>query len=238
MLGTLIVGHKVAGAVYSANRPLFLLSWISNRVALPSLARSKWLDNLVSQVILKTARPPYYTRLESLEDVRFEPDIDPDRLTIYADTEWLDWRYLQSPFQYAVLAVGDPKQPDAVAIVRTASNKTVDGREVLHGYLMDVIKSSGAPSNADIRPLALASRGCESDAVIQLRVPLFEALSTRRCSPRSASGQNDLLSFNRAFLCERHQITEYLVALIVTRLPTRGQIGSKRHPVMEQFKMR
>ena len=30
------------------------------------------------------------------------------------------------------------------------SNKTVDGREVLHGYLMDVIRSSGAPSNADI----------------------------------------------------------------------------------------
>src|SRR5258708_468172 len=52
MLGTLIVGHKVAGAVYSANRPLFLLSWISNRVALPSPARSKWLDNLVSQVII------------------------------------------------------------------------------------------------------------------------------------------------------------------------------------------
>ena len=61
--------------MYSANRPLFLLSWISNRVALPSPARSKWLDNLVSQVILKTARPPYYTRLEPLEDVRFEPDM-------------------------------------------------------------------------------------------------------------------------------------------------------------------
>src|SRR5713101_2735910 len=76
MLGTLIVGHKVAGAVYSANRPLFLLSWISNRVALPSLARSKWLDNLASLVILKTARSSQYTRLESLENVRFEPDID------------------------------------------------------------------------------------------------------------------------------------------------------------------
>src|ERR1700675_1718102 len=85
-------------------------------------------------------------------------------------------------------------------------------------------------------PLELASPGCESGAVIQLRVPLFEARGTKRCSPRLASGQNDLLSFNQAFLCELHQITEYLVVLIVTRLPTRGQIGSKRHPVMEQFK--
>jgi hypothetical protein len=150
MLGTLIVGHKVAGAVYSANRPLFLLSWLGNRIALPSPARAKWLDNLVSQVILKAARPTYCTRLESLEDVRFEPEIDPSRLTIYADTEWLDWRYLHSPFQYAILAVGNPKQPDALAIVRTASNKTVDGREVLHGYLMDVIRSSSAPGNAGI----------------------------------------------------------------------------------------
>src|SRR6266481_3170267 len=86
------------------------------------------------------------------------------------------------------------------------------------------------------KPLELASRGCESGAVIQLRVPLFEALGTKRCSPRLAFGQNDLLSFNRAFLCERHQITEYPVVLIVTRLPTRGQIGSKRHPVIDQFK--
>ena len=77
------------------------------------------------------------------------------------------------------------------------------------------------------RLLALVLRGCESGAVIQLRVPLFEARSTKRCSPRLASGQNDLQSFNRAFLCERHQITEYPVVLIGTRLPTLGRIGSR-----------
>src|SRR5216683_1566896 len=181
MLGTLIVGHKVAGAVYAANRPLFLLSWISNRIALPSPVRAKWLDNLVSQVMLKAARPPYCTRLESLEDVRFEPEIDPSRLTIYADAEWLDWRYLHSPYQYAILAVGNPKQPDALAIVRTASNKTVDGREVLHGYLMDVIRSSGAPSNADIEAARagvawLRERRCHSVKSAFVRGTRYEAV--------------------------------------------------------------
>src|SRR5260370_24633756 len=95
MLGTLIVGHKVAGAVYSANRPVFLLSWISNRIALPRPLRSFRLDDLLSRVVLRVARAPRYTRLVSFEDVRFEPEIDPDRLTVYADAEWLDWRYVQ-----------------------------------------------------------------------------------------------------------------------------------------------
>jgi hypothetical protein len=184
MLGTLIVGHKVAGAVYSANRPLFLLSWITNRIALPAPLRAKWLDNLVSQMLLKAARPAYCSRLESLEDVRFEPHIDPDRLTIYADTEWLDWRYLQSPYQYAILAVGNPKQPDAVAIVRTASNKTVDGREVLHGYLMDVIRSSGASSNAAIEAARagvawLRERRCHSVKSAFVRGSLYETLLSK-----------------------------------------------------------
>jgi hypothetical protein len=150
MLGTLIVGQKVAGAVYSANCPLFLLSWISNKIALPRPLRSSILDGLLSKAFLKRTTTPRYTRLESLENVRFEPEIDPDRLTIYADVDWLDWRYLQSPFQYAILAVGDPKRPDALAIARTASNKSADGRDVLYGFLMDVIKCTGASSDAEI----------------------------------------------------------------------------------------
>jgi hypothetical protein len=184
MLGTLIVGQKVAGAVYSANRPLFLLSWLSNRIALPPPLRAKWLDNLVSQVLLKAVRPTYCTRLESLEDVRFEPEIDPNRLTVYADTEWLDWRYLRSPYQYAILAAGNPKQPDALAIVRTALNKTVDGREVLHGYLMDVIRSSGAPTNADIEAARagvawLREQRCHSVKSAFVRGTQYEALLSK-----------------------------------------------------------
>jgi hypothetical protein len=150
MLGTLIVGQKVAGAVYSANRPLFLLSSLSNKIALPRPLRSSRLDDLVSRVLLKTSKAPPHTRVASFKDLRFEPEIDPNRITIYADAEWLDWRYLKSPFQYAVLAVGSPEQPNALAIVRTASNKTADGREVQYGYLMDVIRSSGASDNAEI----------------------------------------------------------------------------------------
>jgi hypothetical protein len=184
MLGTLIIGHKVAGAVYSANRPLLLLSWTANRIALPSLLRAKWLDNLVSRVLLQAARPAYSTQLESLEDVRFKPEIDPNRLTVYADTEWLEWRYLQSPYQYAILAVGNPKQPDALAIVRTASNKTVDGREVLHGYLMDVIRSSGASSNAEIEGARagvawLRERRCHSVKSAFVRGTRYEELLSK-----------------------------------------------------------
>src|SRR5260370_543957 len=75
------------------------------------------------------------------------------------------------------------------------------------------------------RPLELASRGYENGAVTQLRVLLFEALSTNRCSPRLAFGQNDLLSFNPASVCERHPITAYPAGF--TGVGGRGARGQK-----------
>jgi hypothetical protein len=184
MFGTLIVGHKVAGAVYCANRPLFLLSWISNKIALPGPLRSSRGDDLLSRVFLKVAKAPRYTRLASFENLRFEPETDPSRLTLYADAEWLDWRYLQSPYQYAILAVGNPKQPDALAIVRTASNKSADGRDVLHGYLMDVIRSPGASSDAEIEAgragvAWLRERRCHSVKSAFVRSTRYEGLLSR-----------------------------------------------------------
>jgi hypothetical protein len=184
MPGSMIVADKVVGAVNSANQPLFLLSWISNKVPLPSPLRSWRLDDLLSQVFLKAAKAPRYTRLASFEDVRFEPEIDPNRLTIYADDEWLNWRYLESPYQYAVLAVGDPKRPDALAIVRTASNRSADGREVPYGLLMDVIRSSGAPSDTEIDAARagvtwLRERRCHSVKSLFVRATPYEALLSK-----------------------------------------------------------
>jgi hypothetical protein len=144
------VGYNCIGVVNSANLPLFFLSWLSNKLALPSSLRVPWLDELVSHALVKAIGVIRYTRLESLEDVQFEPEIDPDRLSIYADADWLNWRYLRAPRKYAVLAVGDPKHPNALAIVRTASNMSADGREVLYGSLMDVIRASGAPAETAI----------------------------------------------------------------------------------------
>jgi len=180
-LGARMLGRKVYGDVNSANKPLFLLSWISNRLVLPLPLRAKWLDGLLSRVLLRAVRPTYCTRLDSLENVRFEPEVDPSRLTIYADAEWLQWRYLQSPYQYAILAVGNPAQPSALAIVRTASNKSADGRELLAGYLMDVIRSSDAPQGAGLEAARagiawLRERGCHSVKSLFVRNSPYEAL--------------------------------------------------------------
>jgi hypothetical protein len=122
--------------------------------------------------------------LDSLEDVQFEPEIDPNRLTIYTDAEWLKWRYLESPYQYTILAVGSPKRPEALAIVRTASNKSADGRELLAGYLMDVIRSSGAPSGAEVEAARagitwLRERRCHSVKSAFVRGTPYEALLSK-----------------------------------------------------------
>jgi hypothetical protein len=183
-LSARMLGRKVDGKVNCANQPLFLLAWISNRIPLPFPLRARWLDDFISKALLKAARPTRCTRLESLEGVRFEPEIAPNRLTIYADVEWLKWRYLQSPYQYTILAAGDPKRPDALAIVRTASNKSADGRELLAGYLMDVIRSSGAPSDAELEAARagitwLRERGCHSVKSLFVRNSPYEALLSK-----------------------------------------------------------
>jgi hypothetical protein len=150
MLGWRMLGHRPLGTPNCANRPLFALSWMSNKVQLPSSLTSHRLDALLSRVSLKVRRNRNYTQLQSFDAVKFEPAIDPERVTVFADAEWLDWRYLRTPRTYAVLAVGSPTNPDAVAIVRTASNIAADGRQLHYGYLMDVVRSSGAPRDAAI----------------------------------------------------------------------------------------
>jgi GNAT acetyltransferase-like protein len=184
MLGWRMLGHRAVGIVNSANQPLFLLSWVSNKVALPPRLRAPWLDDILSGVLPQAAPAERYTRLESLDGVQFEPEIDPNRLTIYTDADWLNWRYLRSPRKYDVIAVGHPAHPDALAIVRTASNKSADGREVLYGLLMDVIRSSDAPGDAKVKAARagvawLRERRCHSVKSLFVRGTPYETLLSK-----------------------------------------------------------
>jgi hypothetical protein len=184
VLGWRMLGHRAVGTVNSGNQPLFLLSWVSNKVALPSPLRAPWLDNVLSRVLPQIAPTERYTTLESLEDVQFEPEIDPNRLTIYADADWLNWRYLQSPRKYDVLAVGNPAHPNALAIVRTASSKSADGRELVYGFLMDVIRSSDAPRDAEVEAARagvawLRGRRCHSVKSLFVRGTPYGTLLSR-----------------------------------------------------------
>jgi hypothetical protein len=177
------LGHNFALPLKFANQPLLLLAWFSNKLPVPSFVRAPWLDDIVSRALPKLPLGPY-TVLDSLEDVQFEPAIDPDRLTLHADAAWLDWRYLQSPRHYTLLAIGNRSRPDAIAIVRTASNKSADGSEVLYGLLMDVIRSSSAPCDAQIEAAYagiawLRERRCHSVKSLFVPGTSYEALLSK-----------------------------------------------------------
>jgi hypothetical protein len=73
-----------------------------------------------------------------------------ERLTVYTDAAWLQWRYLHSVRRHAVLTVARPTGLAALAIARTATNTVSDGSDLLYAYLMKVIRASSAPLNAVI----------------------------------------------------------------------------------------
>ena len=206
------LGHTFIGSGETAKKPIHLLSWLSNKVNLPAFLRGPWLDETLSRAISK--HHGGYQVLETLEGVYFKPRIDPTCISIYTDPNWLSWRYVASPQQYTLLTVGKRNHPEAISIVRTATNLAADGREVTFGILMDVIAADSASEGAELNAILsaiswLRDRGCHSVKSLFVRGTRYEGwLRNAGFWLRRTSGQEqfivrtaDSVSFPRNIKC-------------------------------------